>query len=68
MQILTKRREFIVTYLEKFYSEIFGDVVKGEKEEDLDIIDKVHRLDEEDARNPFVDFKMQGEVQSYDLL
>ena len=62
---LEKRREDIIESINAFW-------IKYEMEKkypDADKIqDRIIILDQEDAKDPFGDCKMQGEVQSYDLL
>jgi len=53
----------MVRRIEKFYEKVLN-----KKDEGQEVGYMLRRLDAENAKSPFVDFKMQGEVQSYDLL
>ena len=63
IESLNLRRQGIVDNLSKFFELIFPHR-KGE----LTAAEKIRLLNEQNKKNPFIDFKMQGEVQSYDLL
>ena len=61
---LEHRREGIAENIDKLYSRTFP----SNKQKAETTSDKIKILNEENKKNPFIDFKMQGEVQSYDLL
>ena len=61
---LEHRREGIADNIDKLYSKTFP----SNKQKAETTSDKIKILNEENKKNPFIDFKMQGEVQSYDLL
>lgn len=62
---LENRREDIIESIHAFWIK-YGMEKKYPDAEGIE--DRIKILDLEDAKDPFVDCKMQGEVQSYDLL
>ena len=61
---LENRREGIAENIDKLYSK----TMPNNKQEAETTSDKIKILNEVNKKNPLIDFKMQGEVQSYDLL
>ena len=60
---MERRRQGIVDTIDKFFIKTFPSNLKAKT-----TAEKIKLLNDENKKNPFIDFKMQGEVQSYDLL